>query len=85
MLELVIGRVKRNDLLLSLKATDETVRNTIISLLKDKTVFKNELNSLGPARLSDVEAAQQRIISTIKVLEDEGNIEIIREDEEIVE
>ena len=84
-LEIVISKVKRDDLLLSLKATDEKVRTSVISLVKDKEGFKKELTNLGPARLSDVEAAQYRIVDSIKHLEEEGLIEIIREDEEIVE
>jgi len=39
-------------------------------------MIKEEIEFMGPMRLSDVEAAQQRIVETIRRLEEEGQLVI---------
>jgi len=37
-------------------------------------MIKEEIEFMGPMRLTDVEAAQQRVVETIRRLQDEGQI-----------
>ena len=42
------------------------------------TLLQEDLQSMGPAKLSDVEAAQQEIVNMARKLEAEGKILIAR-------
>ena len=50
------------------------------------SMLKEDMEFMGPVRLKDVEEAQQKIVSTIRHLEDTGDIVIARsgEDELVV-
>ena len=37
-------------------------------------MIREEIEFMGPMRLSDVEAAQQKIVETVRRLQDEGQI-----------
>jgi len=39
-------------------------------------MVRDDLENLGPAKISDVEAAQQKIIKVVKKLEEAGTITI---------
>ena len=39
-------------------------------------MVRDDLENLGPAKITDVEAAQQQIIKVVKRLEEEGTIVI---------
>ena len=39
-------------------------------------MLNEEIEYLGPVRLSDVEAMQQQIVDTVRRLEDTGEIEV---------
>ncbi|CAD7774368.1 Flagellar motor switch protein FliG [Candidatus Methanoperedenaceae archaeon GB37] len=47
-------------------------------------MIKEELEIMGPVRLRDVEKAQQTIIETAKLLENEGKLVIPKKGEEEV-
>jgi len=50
------------------------------------TLLKEDMDYMGPIRLKDVEEAQQRIVSIIRKLEEQGEIVVARagEDELVV-
>ena len=50
------------------------------------TLLKEDMDYMGPVRLKDVEEAQQRIVSIIRKLEEQGEIVVARagEDELVV-
>ena len=50
----------------------------ILINLKPADLLKEDLDSMGPVKLSDVEKAQQEIINVAKRLESEGKIMIAR-------
>ncbi|KKE78370.1 MULTISPECIES: flagellar motor switch protein FliG [Bacillaceae] len=76
----VIREVDDEDLRLALKVSSEEVKNLIFSNMSQRMVetFKEEMEYMGPVRLLDVEEAQTRIVSTIRKLEDIGEIVIAR-------
>ena len=49
-------------------------------------MLKEEMEYMGPVRLKDVEETQQKIVSIIRKLEDQGEIVVARsgEDEMVV-
>lgn len=76
----VIREVDNEDLRLALKVASEEVKNVVFSNMSQRMVqtFKEEMEYMGPVRLRDVEEAQTRIVSTIRRLEDTGEIVIAR-------
>jgi flagellar motor switch protein FliG len=76
----VIREVENEDLRLALKVSSEEVKNLIFTNMSQRMAetFKEEMEFMGPVRLLDVEEAQTRIVSTIRKLEDIGEIVIAR-------
>jgi flagellar motor switch protein FliG len=74
----LLKEVETKDLSIALKATSDEVRNKIYSNVSERVsvMIKEEMEFMGPMRLSDVEAAQQRIVESIRRLEEEGQIVI---------
>ncbi|MBN9652845.1 flagellar motor switch protein FliG [Halobacillus sp. GSS1] len=76
----IIRDVENDDLRLSLKVSSEEVKDIVFSNMSERmaTTFKEEMEFMGPVRLRDVEEAQTRVVSTIRRLEDVGEIVIAR-------
>ncbi|GGH82250.1 flagellar motor switch protein FliG [Pullulanibacillus pueri] len=76
----IIREVDNEDLLLSLKTASEEVKGIIFQNMSQRRVesFKEEMEFMGPVRLKDVEEAQSKIVSTIRRLEDTGEVVIAR-------
>jgi flagellar motor switch protein FliG len=72
----LLKEVESKDLAISLKAASEEVKNKIFANVSERVavLIKEEMEFMGPMRLSDVESAQQRIVETIRRLEEEGQI-----------
>ena len=64
------------DLTLALKTASDAVKELIFSSMSSKQgdMVRDDLENLGPVRVSDVESAQQKIIKVVKTLEEEGKI-----------
>ena len=76
----VLAEVRQEDLLLSLKAVSPSVRDYVWQCLPGPkaAALQAALEKAGPARLFDVNAAQQRIVAVIRVMEEEGKIIVAR-------
>jgi flagellar motor switch protein FliG len=74
----MLKEVETKDIAIALKAASDDVKNKIYSNVSERVsiMIKEEIEFMGPMRLSDVEAAQQRIVETIRRLEEEGQIVI---------
>ena len=72
----LLKEVETKDLSISLKAAADEVREKIYSNVSERVavMIKEEMEFMGPMRLSDVEAAQQRIVEAVRQLEEEGQI-----------
>jgi flagellar motor switch protein FliG len=68
--------VETKDLSLALKATSDEVKKKIFGNVSERVanLIKEEMEFMGPTRLSDVEAAQSRIVDAVRRLEEEGQI-----------
>jgi flagellar motor switch protein FliG len=82
----VIREVEKDDLKLSLKVASEEVKEVVFKNMSQRMVetFKDEMEYMGPVRLLDVEEAQVRIVSSIRHLEDMGEIIIARGGDDII-
>ncbi len=76
----VIREVENEDLRLALKAASDEVKEVIFNNMSTRMAetFKEEMEYMGPVRLRDVEEAQQRIVATIRRLDEIGEIVIAR-------
>ncbi|HWR81825.1 MAG TPA: flagellar motor switch protein FliG [Candidatus Deferrimicrobium sp.] len=72
----VLKEVETKDLALSLKAASEELKGKIFANVSERVavMIKEEMEFMGPTRLSDVEAAQSRIVDAVRRLEEEGQI-----------
>jgi flagellar motor switch protein FliG len=72
----VLKDVETKDLAIALKAASEEVKAKIYANVSERVgdMIREEIEFMGPMRLSDVEAAQQRIVEVIRRLQDEGQI-----------
>mgnify|MGYP000986532694 CR=1 FL=1 len=79
-IQLVLREVESKDLALALKGSSEEVGNKIKKNMSKRAgeMLEEEITFLGPVRLRDVEEAQQRIVNTIRRLEEAGEIVISR-------
>ncbi len=75
-----LREVDNADLSLALKGSSEEVSNVIFANMSKRLqdMIKEDMEFMGPVRLRDVEEAQQKIVNTIRRLEDAGEIVIAR-------
>jgi len=76
-LQKVLREVDMRDLAVSLKTANEVVKLALLSSISKRAAetVKEEIAFMGPLKLKDIEAAQQRIIEVVRRLESEGEIE----------
>ena len=79
-IQTLLKEVTNDRLLLALKTANEEIKTKIFKNISQRAaeMLKEDLNNMGPARLSDVEAAQQEIVNAARRLEAEGKILIAR-------
>jgi len=72
----VLKEVDNDELSLALKTASEELREKIFSNMSERAValIKEDMEYMGPVRVSDVETAQQRIVDIVRRLEDAGEI-----------
>lgn len=76
----VLREVDRHDLTVALKGAPEEVKRVIYENISKRMqeMVKEDLELMGPVRVRDVEAAQQKIVSVIRNLDEAGEIVISR-------
>lgn len=79
-IQIMLKEVPNDKLILALKTANEDIRNKIFKNISARAaeMLREDLNNMGPARLSDVEGAQQEIVNAARRLEAEGKIIIAR-------
>jgi flagellar motor switch protein FliG len=75
-IQLILAEKNQEDLILSLKTASEAMQDKWFRNMSERAalMLKEDLESLGPTKISEVEKAQQRIIALCKKLEEEGKI-----------
>lgn len=79
-IQLLLKEVANDKLLLALKTANEDIKTKIFKNISARAaeMLREDLGNMGPARLSDVEGAQQEIVNVARRLEAEGKILIAR-------
>lgn len=77
-MQTLLKEVSREDLLLALKTASPVLTEKIFSNMSSRAVeiLKEDMSASGPVRLREVEAAQARVIATLRELEAEGKVVI---------
>jgi len=72
----VLKEVDHDELALALKTASDEMKDKIFRNMSERAamLIKEEMEYMGPVRLSDVEMAQQRIVDVVRKLEDAGEI-----------
>ncbi len=77
-IQTVLKEVDNDELALALKTASEDLRQKIFGNMSERAsqLIKEDMEFMGPVRVSDVESAQQRIVDIVRRLEDAGEIVI---------
>lgn len=72
----MLKEIDNDELALALKTASEELKNKIFKNMSERAaqLIKEDMEFMGPVRLSDVEAAQQRIVDAVRRLEEAGEI-----------
>jgi flagellar motor switch protein FliG len=79
-IQVLLKEVPNDKLILALKTSSDDIKNKIFKNISARAaeMLKADLGNMGPSRLSDVEGAQQEIVTIARRLEAEGKILIAR-------
>jgi flagellar motor switch protein FliG len=77
-IQLMLREIQSESLIIALKGATQELRDKIFKNMSSRAaeMLKEDLDSKGPVRLSEVEAEQKMILQTVKRLADEGQIVI---------
>jgi flagellar motor switch protein FliG len=75
-LQRLLREIDSKELALALKSASNEVRNMIMGAMSQRavTALKDEIEMLGPTRKTDIEKAQMSIVSSLRALEEAGEI-----------
>ena len=77
-IQLLLREVQSESLIVALKGTDAALRERIFRNMSQRAAetLREDLESKGPVRISEVESQQKEIVKTLRRLADEGQIAI---------
>jgi len=75
-IQLLLKEISSEDLTLALKGASEALKDSIFNNMSERAakMLKEDLEAMGPVRVSDVEKAQVKIAMVAKKLSEEGKI-----------
>jgi flagellar motor switch protein FliG len=85
-IQILLKEISSEDLSIALKGASDVIKGKIFANMSERAsaMLKEDLEAMGPVRLSDVEQAQVKIAMTAKRLDGEGKIAISRGNEKFV-
>ncbi|MBK7405780.1 MAG: flagellar motor switch protein FliG [Phycisphaerales bacterium] len=74
----VLKEVDNDELALALKTASDPLKEKIFGNMSERaaSLIKEDMQYMGPVRVSDVESAQQRIVDIVRRLEESGEVVI---------
>src|SRR5580704_14793790 len=77
-LQKVMREVDMRDLAVSLKTASAKLKSALLSAISKRAAetVNEEISFLGPLKKKDIEAAQTRIIDSVRQLEGEGELDL---------
>ena len=81
-LQILLKEVDQKDLVIALKTTEDEMKDKILGNMSERVrgFIAEEMEFLGPMRLSEVEEVQLRIVQQVRQLEEQGQVTIVRGD-----
>ena len=75
-IQAVLKEIENDELALALKTATDDLKKKVFSNMSERAaqLIKEEMEFMGPVRISDVEASQQRIVDVVRRLEDAGEV-----------
>lgn len=75
-IQTLLRNCETEDLVLALKGADEPLRDKLFACMSSRAAanLADEMEALGPVRLTEVQDAQKRIINIARTMSDEGTI-----------
>lgn len=83
-IQLILREVQSESLVIALKGANEELREKVFKNMSQRAaeMMREDLESKGPVKLSDVETNQKEILKTVRRLSDEGQISLGGKNEE---
>lgn len=77
-IQVVIRNADKQKLPIALKGANDTIKDLFYKNMSERAakILQEDIQSLGPVRLKDVDEAQMNIVQTAKTLADKGEIQI---------
>jgi flagellar motor switch protein FliG len=77
-IQALLKEVDNKQWAVALKGASEEIRDKVLGNLSQRAadMLREEMDYLGPVKVSDVENSQQQVVDTVRRLEDAGEIEI---------
>jgi flagellar motor switch protein FliG len=74
----LLREIPGDKLIIALKAADEKLKDKFFKNMSERAaqMMKDDLESKGPVKLSDVEAAQKEILMTTRKMADDGRLQL---------
>lgn len=85
-IQAALKEIDQKDLLVSMKTATDELKEKIFSNMSERAgaMLKEDLETLPPTKISDVDKAQKKIVAAFKKLEEEGKVIIGGDGEELV-
>jgi flagellar motor switch protein FliG len=85
-MQTVLKEVPREDLILALKTASTAMSDLILTNMsaRAREILKDDMGTLGPVKLRDVEKAQANVVAVVRRLESEQRITIAGEGSDVV-
>lgn len=77
-IQAVLKEIENDELSLALKTASEQLQKKIFTNMSERaaSMVQEDMEFMGPVRVSDVEASQQRIVDIVRRLEESGDVMI---------
>jgi flagellar motor switch protein FliG len=77
-IQIMLREVQSETLIIALKGTTDEMRDKIFKNMSTRAaeMMREDLESKGPVKLSEVEAQQKQILQIVRRLADEGQIQL---------
>jgi len=77
-IQAVLKEVENSELALALKTASEDLRSKIFKNMSERAaaLIREDMQYMGPVKVSDVESAQQRVVDIVRRLEETGEVVI---------
>jgi len=77
-IQTLLREISTDNLVVALKGTDDTIKEKVFKNMSQRAaeMLRDDLDSRGPVKVSEVEAAQKEILGVARRLADEGTISL---------